>query len=114
MADGGEVFSNRIHVDDIASATRFIAKQAAFEGVWLLSDGHSFQVKELVQWMVQKLGVPMPPSIPLAQMDVRRRAFWTGNRRVTPRRLIDAGWQPRYSSYREGMAASWEEEQGKK
>lgn len=112
MADGGEVWSNRVHVDDIGMATRCIDAAAPMEGVWLLSDGASFRVRELVAWVSEALGVEMPKSVPLARMEPRRQAFWSGDRRVKPARLMAAGWEPRYPGFREGLRACWAEEEG--
>lgn len=112
MADGGELWSNRVHVDDIGTATRCIDAAESMEGVWLLSDGASFRVRELVAWVSEALGVEMPGSVPLAEMEPRRQAFWTGDRRVQPARLIAAGWVPRYPGYQAGLRASWAEEAG--
>ena len=112
MADGGEVWSNRVHVDDIVSSTRWIAAQASPAGVWLLSDGQYFQVHEMVRWLCEELHFAMPKSVPLASMEPRRRAFWSGNRRIHPKRLLESGWSPRYPNYALGMRAAWREEEG--
>lgn len=110
MADDGRVWSNRVHVDDIASATRWIAEQEPIAGVWLLSDGENFQVRDLVSWLCAELGLPMVGSVPLAEMDQRRQAFWSGNRRTQPKRLFESGWRPRYPDYKQGTHAAWDEE----
>lgn len=112
MADDGMVWSNRVHVDDIVGATRWICAADEPEGVWLLSDGAPFYVADFVRWLTQTLGLPMAGSVPLASMDVRRQSFWTGNRRTRPARLLASGWQPQYPCLHEGMRACWREEQG--
>lgn len=112
MADGGNLWSNRVHVDDIVGATRWIVAQDTWSGLWLLSDGESFRVRELIEWLCGALDLPLPPSVPLASMDARRRAFWTGDRRVDARRLRTSGWRSHYPNYRVGMQACWDEEQG--
>lgn len=111
LVDGGTMWSNRIHVDDIVGATLFVANQKTMDGVWLVSDGSPFQVKEFVEWNVSALGLPMPPSLQLASLDERARAFWTGDRRVQPQRLLSLGWEPMWRNFREGTLAAWLEEQ---
>lgn len=110
LVDEGEMWSNRIHVDDIIGATRHIAEQADFEGVWLLSDGRPFQVRDFVRWNVEQLGLPMPPNVSIGELAERARAFWTGNRKVIPARLEASGWQPMWPDWREGTLACWREE----
>lgn len=110
LVDGGAMWSNRVHVDDIAHATRHIARQEAMDGVWLLSDGHPFQVRDFVRWNVETLGLAPPPEARLEELAPRARAFWTGNRRVAPARLWASGWRPLYPDWREGTLACWREE----
>lgn len=112
LVDGGNMWSNRIHVDDIVGATTFVANQKDMDGVWLVSDGSPFQVKDFVEWNVSALGLPMPPSVPLESLEERARAFWTGDRRVNPERLLRAGWTPTWPNFREGTLSSWSEEEG--
>ncbi|MDA1157715.1 MAG: SDR family NAD(P)-dependent oxidoreductase, partial [Cyanobacteria bacterium] len=48
------------------------------------------------------------------EMSAMALSFWADNRRVSNARLCqDLGYQLRYPSYREGFAASWEEEQNR-
>ena len=110
LVDGGNGWSNRIHVDDIISATRHIAAQEGFAGVWLLSDGRPFQVKDFVAWNVEALGLPMPPVVPLESLAPRAQAFWTGNRRVSPERLFASGWSPTWPDWKVALRACWVEE----
>lgn len=110
LADDGMVWSNRVHVDDIVGATRWLCETPNPDGVWLLSDGTPFYVAHFVRWLTDVLGLPPVPSVPLASMDARRRAFWSGNRRVVPARLLASGWRPRYPDLHTGMRACWDEE----
>lgn len=100
-----QVFS-RVHVDDIASGV--IASFAGPAGVYNLADDEPCHQNRLVEWGCAMLGAQLPPLQPVddAGLSPAARAFYAENRRVAngrAKRLL--GWTPRYSTYREGLAA---------
>jgi nucleoside-diphosphate-sugar epimerase len=101
-----QVFS-RVHVDDIAGGV--IASFRGPAGVYNLADDEPCHQNRLVEWGCAMLGAPLPPlqSLDEAGLSPAARAFYAENRRVAngkAKRLL--GWNPRYPSFREGLAAS--------
>jgi len=100
-----QVFS-RIHADDLASGV--IASFAGPAGVYNLADDEPCHQNRLIEWGCAMLGAPLPPlqSLEEAGLSPAALAFYAENRRVAngkAKRLL--GWAPRYSTYREGLAA---------
>ncbi len=101
----GQVFS-RIHVDDIAGG--ICAGFAGPPGVYNLADDEPCDANAVIEAAAQMLGIAPPPMVPLeaANLSAMARAFYAENRRVAngkARRVL--GWQPAYSTYREGLRA---------
>lgn len=101
-----QVFS-RIHVDDIAGGV--IASFRGPAGVYNLADDEPCHQNRLVEWGCAMLGAPLPPlqTLDEAGLSPAARAFYAENRRVAngkAKRLL--GWEPRYPTFREGLAAS--------
>lgn len=110
LVEGGHTYSNRIHVDDIVSATLHIASRPFSDSRWVVSDAHPFVIREMVSWACERLGLELPPEVPLDSLTERAQSFWKGNRRAHPLRLLAGGWRPTYPTFKEGLTASWAEE----
>jgi nucleoside-diphosphate-sugar epimerase len=101
----GQVFS-RIHVDDIVSGIA-----ASFDGppgIYNLADDLPCAQNLIVEAACDMLAMPWPPleMLERSALSPQARAFHGENRRVAngkARRLL--GWQPRYPTYAEGLAA---------
>ncbi|MEP7222511.1 MAG: SDR family NAD(P)-dependent oxidoreductase [Novosphingobium sp.] len=101
----GQVFS-RVHVDDIASGV--IAALDAPPGAYNLADDLPCSQNAVIEEACRLLGRAPPPMLSLEQaaLSPMARAFYAENRRVAngkARRVL--GWQPRYPTYRDGLAA---------
>lgn len=102
----GQIFS-RIHVDDIVSGVlASLADGPA--GVFNLADDLPAPQNDVIAHAAMLLGAPLPPIIPpdSPELSPLARAFYAENRRIAngkARRLL--GWEPRYPTYREGLAA---------
>lgn len=101
----GQVFS-RIHVDDIVSGV--MAALDGPPGVYNLSDDLPASQNAVIEQGCALLGVAPPPmqSLEEAALSATARAFYAENRRVAngkAKRLL--GWQPRYATYKVGLAA---------
>jgi nucleoside-diphosphate-sugar epimerase len=101
----GQVFS-RVHVDDIVSGT-LLALDAP-PGPYNLADDLPASQNAVIEQASALLQVPPPPLLSLeqAQLSPQARAFYDENRRVAngkAKRVL--GWQPRFPTYREGLAA---------
>ena len=109
LVDGGQMFSNRIHVDDLATACR-VAMQTDAPPSLLASDGHPFRVRELVEWTCDQLGASWLFEITIDEVLSFARTFWRGSKRCDPRHLLALGWRPKYPSFVEGLPACWQAE----
>jgi len=103
----GQVFS-RVHVDDIASGVVAALTGSAPAGAYNLADDLPCSQNAVIEHACRLLGVPSPPlqSLDEAGLSPMARGFYLENRRVAngkARRLL--GWEPRYPTYREGLAA---------
>jgi len=104
----GQVF-NRIHVDDIAAAIDAAFHRAQVEQrIWNVTDSEPCAPQLPVEYAAELLGVAPPPAIPFeeAELTPMARSFWSGNKRVSNRRMREElGVTLAYPSYREGLAA---------
>ena len=103
----GQVFS-RVHVDDIVSGVVAAIEKYAPEGAYNLSDDLPTSQNAVIEEACRLMGVAPPPlqTIEEADLSPMARGFYAENRRVAngkAKRLL--GWQPRYPTYREGLAA---------
>ena len=102
----GQVF-NRIHVADISRA---IAAAFARTGcaVWNVADTEPAPPQEVIAYAAGLLGMEPPPLLPFgkAEMTPMAKSFYSDNKRVRNKRLLDAlGGEMAYPTYREGLAA---------
>lgn len=100
-----QVFS-RVHVDDIVSAA--VLALDAPVGAYNVSDDLPCSQNEVIEHACALLGLPHSPLQTLDEADLSpmARGFYAENRRVAngkAKRLL--GWNPRYPTYREGLAA---------
>jgi nucleoside-diphosphate-sugar epimerase len=100
-----QVFS-RVHVDDIVQGCTGALGAAA--GAYNLADDLPTSQNVVIEEACRLLGKAPPPlqTLEEAQLSPMARAFYAENRRVAngkAKRLL--GWQPRYPTYREGLAA---------
>lgn len=107
-----QVFS-RVHVDDIVSGALLALDAPA--GAYNLADDEPCSQNKVIELACRLLGAKFPPlqSLDEAQLSPMARAFYAENRRVAngkAKRVL--GWQPRYPSYREGLAACLAATQG--
>lgn len=93
-------YTNRIHADDAAGLMTAIlqadAQGQAVESVYLGVDNEPVEQAEVVAWLQQKLHVNSVPDLFLQPR--------SGSKRCSNARARVLGWQPKYSSYREGYA----------
>lgn len=102
-----QVFS-RVHVDDIVSGVVAALVQDAPTGAYNLGDDWPCSGNAVTEHACRLLGLPLPPLELLeeANLSEMARGFYAENRRVAngkAKRVL--GWQPRYPTYLEGLAA---------
>lgn len=101
----GQVFS-RVHVDDIVSGV--LAGLDGPPGAYNLADDLPCSQNAVIEQACRLLGRAPPPLQTLEQANLSPMAlgFYAENRRVAngkAKRVL--GWQPRYPTYREGLAS---------
>lgn len=93
-------YTNRIHADDaaglIATILQADAQGQAVESVYLGVDNEPVEQAEVVAWLQQQLHVSRVPGLVLQPR--------SGSKRCSNAQARALGWQPKYSSYREGYA----------
>ena len=103
----GQVFS-RVHVEDIASGVIAAMAGDAPPGAYNLSDDLPASQNAVIEEACRLMRREPPPmqSLDEAGLSEMARGFYMENRRVAngkAKRVL--GWQPRYPTYREGLAA---------
>ena len=102
-----QVFS-RVHVDDIASGVVAALEQDAPAGAYNLGDDRPCSGNEVTEHACRLLGLPLTPleTLEAANLSEMARGFYMENRRVAngkAKRVL--GWEPRFPTYVEGLAA---------
>lgn len=99
----GHVFS-RIHVDDIASALAASIARPRAGGIYNVVDDEPAPGDVVLEHAAALLGVDPPPVA--TEISPAAQRFYAENKRVSNARAkAELGWRPRYSTYREGLAA---------
>jgi nucleoside-diphosphate-sugar epimerase len=106
--DGPRQVFSRVHVDDIVSGVAAALTQKAPSGAYNLGDDYPCSGNEVTEYACRLLGIAPPPleTLEEANLSEMARGFYAENRRVAngkAKRML--GWQPRYPTYVEGLAA---------
>ena len=91
---------NQIHRDDLAGAVAQLMEVGEPGAIYNASDDEPVTYLDYYRWCSEFLGVPMPPFGPV---NLQRKRGLT-NKRVSNAKLRGTGWQPRFPSFREGLA----------
>ncbi len=111
LLDEGQHYFSRVHVDDIVGIMRAAAGNAPAGAVYCVADDRPTTQREYADWLVARLGVPAPPSVPSLAPGAPRRGI--RNRKVANARLKrELDYRFRYPSYVEGEQAIEAEEGG--
>ena len=111
LVDDGAHYFSRVHVDDIVGILRAAVEKAPAGAVYCVSDDRPTTQREYSDWLVARLGVPAPPSVPSLAPGAPRRGV--RNRKVANARLKrELDYRFRYPSYVEGEQAIEAEEGG--
>jgi len=102
-SDGLEVqqsppyFTNRIHRDDAAAALFHLLTLDMPQTLYLVSDDRPTARFDLLSWMTNSVGKPLPTGLSRGQADCGKR--------VDNQRIRDSGLQLRYADFRAGYSA---------
>jgi len=114
IADANQVFS-RVHVADIADCLVRAMDRPDRTGAFNLADDWPCPQREVIEGAAALLGIAPPPleTLEAAQMSEMARSFYAENRRVSNARAKAAfSWRPSYPSWREGLRACLDAEDG--
>ncbi|MCU0226115.1 MAG: NAD-dependent epimerase/dehydratase family protein [Bryobacterales bacterium] len=102
----GDNYISRIYVEDLAKHV-LAALTVPLTGAWAVADALPCTQREMASYCAQRLGLPMPPSLPAEQNAESLRA----DRRVDGSAVRAAlGIDLAYPTYREGVEAALAEE----
>jgi nucleoside-diphosphate-sugar epimerase len=105
LVEDGSFWTNRIHVDDLASViAASVLYEGGLPGVLCVSDDEPTLAKDVAAYVCKREGLPYPSSV--SREDVERRGGYTmlSNQRVRNERMKQLlNIQLRYPSFREGI-----------
>lgn len=97
----GTRWINQIHQRDLIAALAHLIESGAPGEIYNATDDMPVTYFEFYAWCSEFLRKPMPPHGPVNEN--RKRGLT--NKRVSNAKLRATGWQPKYPSFREGLAA---------
>ena len=103
----GQVF-NRIHVDDIARALRFLAERNE-GGLFNITDDEPAPPQEVVAYAAELMGIEPPAEthFETAELTPMARSFYGENKRVSNARIKKLGFAFRYPDYGTAFSMMW-------
>jgi nucleoside-diphosphate-sugar epimerase len=104
----GQYF-NRIHVTDIAGAALFLGEKHA-EGIFNVTDDEPAPPQDVVTCAAELMGLAPPPEIAFdeANLSPMARSFYGEVKRVSNRKIRQAGYAFEYPDYRIALNAMWQ------
>jgi nucleoside-diphosphate-sugar epimerase len=101
LPEGGGGRLSRIHVEDLVEAIRVVLERGAPGELYCAADDRAATQAETAAWLCKRLGLPLPPTVPLETLHETLR----GDRAVSNTRLKALGWKPQYPDFTTGFAA---------
>jgi nucleoside-diphosphate-sugar epimerase len=103
LPGNGSNVTSRIHVADLAAILLAALERGPRGATYVVGDLEPAPQREVVEWLCKRLGLALPPSIPLEQAPETLRS----SRAVDSREALEAlGVTLRYPTYREGFGAA--------
>jgi len=101
---------NRIRVEDIGSATLFLAERMA-GGIYNVTDDEPCAPQDVIVEAARLMGVEPPPEMDFdtAEMTPMARSFYGANKRVSNEKMRALGFEFAYPNYRLSLAQMWNE-----
>lgn len=104
MVDEGTLWTNRIHVEDLAQVIVRAIQATSLPDVLCVSDDEPTLAKDVVSFLCHAHGLPRPGSISSQECVARGAYTMVSNQRVNNKRMKELlGAALAYPSYREGM-----------
>jgi nucleoside-diphosphate-sugar epimerase len=101
LPEGGGGRISRVHVEDLVEAIHVALERGEPGSVYCVADDRAATQAQTAAWLCERLGLPLPPTVPLASLHESLR----GDRFVKNARLKALGWRPRYPDYTVGFTA---------
>ncbi len=103
-------YTNRIHAEDLVTILVLAAEKGEADNIYNVSDGHPGNMTQYFNAVADHLGLPRPPSLPMAearaQLSGTMLSYLTESRRMDNRKLLhDFGITLRYPDLDAGLAA---------
>jgi nucleoside-diphosphate-sugar epimerase len=102
-------YTNRIHAEDLATILLLAADKGQGDAVYNVSDGHPGNMTQYFNAVADALGLPRPPSLPMAaareQLSEAMLSYLTESRRMDNRKLLrEFDLTLRYPDLNSGLA----------
>lgn len=99
---------NRIRVEDIGAATRFLAERK-LGGIYNVTDNEPAPPQDVVTYAAELMGVAPPPETDFetAELSAMARSFYGENKRVSNARIRALGFDFAYPDYRVSLENLW-------
>lgn len=91
------VYTNRIHLDDVAAALKHLLGLDNPAALYLVTDDLPAPRYDVIEWLAKEQGKPPPHGVTADQVNCGKR--------VSNRRLRDSGFKLTYPDYRSGYGA---------
>ena len=104
LEGSGERILNMIHRDDLVGVIVAALKRGRPGEAYNAVDDEPVTQIQFFQWLSNRLGKPLPPSVPEEAEAERKRGL--SNKKVANRKLrLELGYQFKYPTFREGYSA---------
>jgi nucleoside-diphosphate-sugar epimerase len=102
---------NRIRVEDIAGATRFLYS-SNLGGFYNITDSKPWATQDTVEYAAKLMGAPVPPDIDFetAELSPMQRSFYAENKRVSNARIRALGFEFLYPDYQMSLDQMWQDD----
>jgi nucleoside-diphosphate-sugar epimerase len=109
----GQVF-NRIRVEDIGAATRFLVERN-LGGIFNITDDEPAPPQDVVTEAARLMGIepPAEQAFETAELSPMARSFYGENKRVSNARICNLGFRFVYPDYRLSLLQLWKDERWK-
>jgi nucleoside-diphosphate-sugar epimerase len=99
---------NRVRVEDIGGATRFLADRAS-SGIYNLTDNEPAPPQDVIVEAARRMGLEPPPEqdFETAEMTPMARSFYGANKRVSNEKIRALGFHFRFPDYRMSLSQLW-------
>ncbi|ARM10600.1 MULTISPECIES: SDR family oxidoreductase [Rhizobium] len=101
---------NRIRVEDIGAATRFLSERG-LGGIYNVTDDRPGPPQDVIVEAARLMGVEPPPeqAFETAELTPMARTFYGENKRVSNAKLKKAGFEFSFPTYPQSLAQLWQD-----